>query len=51
MESNVNNIKKAYIIFVADSKQYRNSKINIDNILDELSMLCDTAGYEVAERY
>ena len=32
MESNVNNIKKAYIIFVADSKQYRNSKINIDNI-------------------
>ena len=46
-----NNIKKAYIIFVADSKQYRNSKINIDNILNELSMLCDTAGYEVIERY
>ncbi|PPS22455.1 GTPase HflX [Brachyspira murdochii] len=51
MDIKINNIKKAYIIFVADSKQYRNSKINIDNILDELSMLCDTAGYEVAERY
>ena len=51
MDIKLNNIKKAYIIFVADSKQYRNSKINIDNILNELSMLCDTAGYEVAERY
>ncbi|MEI0602678.1 GTPase HflX [Brachyspira alvinipulli] len=52
MENKNNSTKKrAYIIFVADSKQYRNSKINIDNILNELSMLCDTAGYEVIERY
>ena len=51
MNDQLNNQKKAYIIFVADSKQYRNSKINIDNILNELSMLCDTAGYEVVNRY
>lgn len=44
-------MKRAYIIFVADSKEYRTKKINIDNILTELSMLCDTAGYEVADRF
>lgn len=37
-------MKRAYIIFVADSREYRNKKINIDNILTELSMLCDTRG-------
>ena len=45
------NNKKAYIIFVADSKQYRNNKLNAENILNELSMLCDTAGYEVINQY
>ena len=44
-------MKRAYIIFVADSREYRSKKINIDNILTELSMLCDTAGYEVADRF
>ncbi|WPC37974.1 GTPase HflX [Brachyspira hyodysenteriae] len=48
---NNDNLKKAYIIFVTDSRQYRNSKINIDNILNELAMLCDTAGYEVVNKY
>ena len=46
-----NNIKKAYIIFVVDSKQNRYSKPNIDKILDELSMLCDTANYKVTNRF
>ena len=46
-----NNIKKAYIIFVVDSKQNRYSKPNIDKILDELSMLCDTANYKVINRF
>lgn len=41
--------KRAYIIFVSDSKQYKNS--NIENILNELSMLCDTAGYNVINTY
>ena len=43
--------KRAYIIFVADNKQNRINKFNIENILNELSMLCDTANYKVIERY
>ncbi|WP_295157478.1 GTPase HflX [uncultured Brachyspira sp.] len=45
------NIKRAYIIFVSDTKQYKNNKINSENILNELYMLCNTAGYKVIERY
>ena len=43
--------KRAYIIFVADNKQNRINKFNIENILNELSMLCNTANYKVIERY
>lgn len=45
------NDKRAYIIFAIDNKQNRTHKFNIENILNELSMLCGTANYKVIERY
>lgn len=47
MHSKNNILKKAYIILI----QHKNNKINADNILNELYMLCNTAGYEAAGRY
>lgn len=45
------NDKRAYIIFAIDNKQNRTHKFNIENILNELSMLCGAANYKVIERY